>query len=70
MEEEKLRTIELRTRTKKKRGRKTLIAVYEYLADCDGKWGEFSYCIEDDTVEIRQLADWDTTVSHRFGSEK
>lgn len=52
-------------KSKRKRGKITA-AAYEYLADCDGKWGEFSCNFKDDTAEIFLLAEWDTIISHRF----
>lgn len=62
----KLHAVELRLKSQKKRGRKATAAVYEYLADCGGKWGELSYSFKDDIAEILLLAEWDTIVSHRF----
>ena len=61
-----LHAVELRLKSQKKRGKKITAAVYEYLADCGGKWGELSYNFKDDTVEIFLLAEWDTMLSHRF----
>lgn len=61
-----LRNVELRIKTKKKRGKKITIAVCEYQADCDGSWGEFTYHFEDGSVDIRRLAGWDTTIRQRF----
>ena len=66
VENGELHAVELRLKSQKKRGRKIAAAVYEYLADCDGKWGELSYNFKDDTAEILLLAEWDTVVSHRF----
>ena len=60
-----LHSVELRLKSQKKRGRKITAAVYEYLADGGGKWGELSYNFKDDTAEILLLAEWDTVVSHR-----
>ena len=53
-------------KSQKKRGRKITAAVYEYLADCGDKWGKIGYNFKDDAAEILLLAEWDTTVSHRF----
>ena len=64
--EGELHAVELRLKSQQKRGRKITAAVYEYLADYDGKWGELRYNFKDDTAEILLLADWDTMVSHRF----
>ena len=61
-----LHAVELRLKSQQKRGRKITAVVYEYLADCDGKWGELRYNFKDDTAEVLLLADWDTTVSRRF----
>ena len=64
--EGELHSVELRLKSKKRRGKKMTAAVYEYLVDCGGKWGELSYNFKDDTADILLLAEWDTTVSHRF----
>ena len=64
--EDKLHSVELRLKSQKRRGRKITAAVYEYLADCGGKWGELSYNFKDNTAEIFLLAEWDTMVNHRF----
>ena len=61
-----LHAVELRLESQQKRGRKITAVVYEYLADCDGKWGELRYNFKDDMAEVLLLADWDTTMSHRF----
>ena len=41
-------------------------AVYEYLVDNDGEWGELRFDFENGTTEIAKLADWDTTKSNIF----
>ena len=64
--EGELHAVELRLKSQQKRGRKIAAAVYDYLADCDGKWGELRYNFKDDTAEVLVLTDWDTTVSRRF----
>ena len=64
--EGELHSIELRLISQQKRGKKITAAVYEYLADCDGAWGELRYDFKGGTVEIILLAEWDTVVSHRF----
>ena len=64
--EGELHSVELHLKLQKKRGRKMTAAVYEYLADCGGKWGELSYNFKADVAEIFLLAEWDTIVSHRF----
>lgn len=61
-----LHAVELRLKSQKKRGKKITAAVYEYLADCDGAWGELRYDFKDGTAEIILLAEWDAMVSHRF----
>ena len=61
-----LHAVELRLKSQKKRGKKITAAVYEYLADCGGKWGALSYNFKDDTTEILLPAEWDTILSHRF----
>ena len=61
-----LHAVELRLKSQKKRGKKITAAVYEYLADCDGDWGELYYDFKDGTAEIILLAEWDTMVSQRF----
>lgn len=64
--EGELHAVELQLKSQQKRGRKITAAVYEYLADCDGKWGELRYNFKDNTTEVLVLADWDTIVSRRF----
>jgi len=64
--EGELHSVELRLKFQKKQGKKITAAVYEYLADCDGRWGELCYNFKEDTAEIILLADWDTLVSHGF----
>ena len=61
-----LHAVELRLKSQKKRGKKITAAVYEYLADCNGTWGELHYDFKGGTAEIILLAEWDTVVSHRF----
>ena len=61
-----LHAVELRLKSQKKRGKKITAAVYEYLADFDGAWGELRYDFKGGTAEIILLAEWDTVVSHRF----
>ena len=61
-----LHAVDVRLKSQKKRGKKITTAVYKYLADCGGKWGELSYNFKDDTAEILLLAEWDTILSHRF----
>ena len=61
-----LHAVELRLKSHKKRGKKITAAVYKYLADCDGAWGELRYDFKGGTAEIILLAEWDTMVNHRF----
>ena len=61
-----LHAVELRLKSQKKRGKKITAAVYKYLADFDGAWGEISYDFKNSTAEIILLAEWDTMVSQRF----
>lgn len=61
-----LHAVELRLKSQKKQGKKITAAVYKYLADCDGAWGELHYDFKGGTAEIILLAEWDTTVSHQF----
>ena len=63
---DELHAVELRLKSQRKRGRKITAAVYEYLADCDGTWGELHYDFKGGTVEIILLAERNTMVSHRF----
>ena len=64
--EGELHSVELRLKSQQKRGKKITAAVYEYLADCDGAWGELRYDFKGGTAEIILLAEWDTMVNHRF----
>ena len=64
--EGELHSVELRRKSQKNQGRKITAAVYESLADCGGKWGELSYNFNDDAAGTLLLAEWGTTVSHRF----
>ena len=61
-----LHAVELHLKSQKKRGKKVTAAVYKYLADFDGDWGEISYDFKNSTAEIILLAEWDTMVSQRF----
>ena len=46
--------------------KKITTAVYEYQADCDGKWGEIQFDFETGTAKIMRRAEWDTTSSNVF----
>ena len=61
-----LHAVRLRRKLVKRAKKKIAAAVYEYQADCDGEWGEIQFDFENGTVEIVQLAEWDTMVSKVF----
>ena len=61
-----LHTISLRQTECRKTGETITAAVYEYLVDNDGEWGEIRFDFESGTAEIVRLADWDTTKSNIF----
>ena len=44
-------------------------AIYRYRADCDGEWGEISFDFESKRIQIRKLAEWDTTKSHLYAKK-
>lgn len=59
-------TISLRQTECRKTGEAITAAVYEYLVDNDGEWGELRVDFENGTAEIVKLADWDTVKSNVF----
>ena len=59
-------TISLRQTECRKTGETITAAVYEYLVDNDGEWGELRFDFENGTAEIVRLADWDTMKSNVF----
>ena len=59
-------TIFLRQTECRKKGETITAAVYEYLVDNDGEWGELRFDFENGTAEIVKLADWDTMKSNVF----
>ena len=59
-------TISLRQTGCRKTGETITAAVYEYLVDYDGEWGELRFDFESGTAEIVKLADWDTVKSNIF----
>ena len=61
-----LHTISLRQTECRKTGETITAAVYEYLVDNDGEWGEISFDFESGTAEIVKLAVWDTVKSNIF----
>ena len=50
----------------RKTGETITAAVYEYLVDYDGEWGELRFDFESGIAEIVKLADWDTVKSNIF----
>ena len=61
-----LHAVRLRRKSMKRIKKKIAAAVYEYQADCDGKWGEIQFDFVSGTAEIVRLAEWDTMVSKVF----
>ena len=61
-------TISLRQTECRKTGETITAAVYEYLVDNDGEWGEIRFDFENGTTEIVKLADWDTVKSNVFAN--
>ena len=59
-------TISLRQTERWKTGETITAAVYEYLVDSDGEWGELRFDFENGTAKIVKLADWDTVKSNIF----
>ena len=59
-------TISLRQTERWKTGETITAAVYEYLVDNDGEWGELRFDFENGTAEIVKLADWNTPTSNIF----
>ena len=58
--------ISLRQTECRKTGETITAAVYQYLVDNDGEWGELRFDFENGTAEIVKLADWDTVKSNVF----
>ena len=63
-----LYAVRLKQKSNTKRKKKIAAVIYEYQADCDGKWGEIQFNFENNTAEITRLADWDTMNSHIFAN--
>jgi hypothetical protein len=61
-----LHAVRLKRKSVKRAKKKIAAAVYEYQADCDGKWGEIQFDFTQGTAEIIRLAEWDTMVSNVF----
>ena len=59
-------TISLRQTECRKTDERITAAVYEYLVDNDGEWGELRFDFENGTAEIVKLVDWDTVKSNVF----
>ena len=64
--EGELHAVELRLKSRKRRGKRTAVAVYEYIADYDGTWGELWFDLIKGEAEIVTLADNDTIKSRQF----
>ena len=64
--EGELHAVELRLKSCRKRGKRTAAAVYEYIADYDGTWGELRFDLIKGVAEIVTLADNDTVKSRKF----
>ena len=61
-----IHTVTLKQTERRKKNKKIAAAVYEYLVDNDGEWGELRFDFENGTAEIVRLADWDTMKSNVF----
>ena len=64
-----IHAVRLKQKSKTKNKKKITAAIYEYQADCDGKWGEILFDFESRTAEIVRLADWDTVQTSRFANK-
>ena len=62
-------TISLRQTGCRKTGETITAAVYEYLVDYDGEWGEIYFDFVNQTTEIRKLAEWDRMISKVFSKK-
>ena len=58
--------VTLKQTERRKKNKKIAAAVYKYLVDNDGEWGELRFDFENGTAEIVKLADWDTVKSNVF----
>ena len=61
-----IHTVTLKQTECRKRKKKIAAAVYEYLVDNDGEWGNLRFDFESGTAEIVKLADWNTVKSNIF----
>ena len=59
-------TISLRQTECRKTCETITAAVYEYLVDNDGEWGDLRLDFESGTAEVVKQADWDTVKSNIF----
>lgn len=64
--ENELHAVELRLKSQRKMGKNVKSAVYAYIADYEGAWGEIRFDIAKGTVEIITLADGDTIKTNKF----
>ena len=61
-----LYTVTLKQTDMRKKNKRIAAAVYLYLADNDGEWGELRFDFESSTAEIVKPADWVTVKSNVF----
>jgi len=64
--ENELHAVELRLKSQRKMGKRVKSAVYEYIADYEGTWGEIRFDIVKGTAEIITLANGDTVKTNKF----
>lgn len=63
-----IHTVTLKQTECRKKNKKTAAAVYQYLADNDGEWGEIRFDFENGTAEIVRLAKWYTIKTNIFAA--
>ena len=61
-----IHTVTLKQTDMRKKNKRIAAAVYQYLADNDGDWGDIRFDFDNGTAEIVKLADWDTVKSNVF----
>ena len=66
IEDEVIRIVDMKLKKVVRRKKKNAAATYLYQADCDGGWGEIYIDFENKYIKIQQLAEWDTTQSHKY----
>ena len=66
IEDEVIRIVDMKLKKMVRRKKKNAAATYLYQADCDGEWGEIYIDFENKYIKIQQLAEWDTTQSHKY----